>query len=104
MVRGVMSGAVYRFGPRQILSFLLFFLGGREEDVVQDQAVAGGILVEREIGGRIAHRVLVVLGIVSAVEGEGPLPVMAMDVFGLVGARHLREHGDRGLEEFLLEA
>src|SRR5262245_39010546 len=60
--------------PPLALRPLLLLLGGGEEDVVEDQAVAGGVPVLGEIGGRVAHHVLVVLGIVAAQERERAAP------------------------------
>ena len=53
---GVLHFAARR-APSQLRA-LLFLLRGGKENVVQDETVSGRVLVEREIGGRIADRVL----------------------------------------------
>src|SRR3954467_14124228 len=68
------------------------FLRGREEDVVEDQPVAGRVLVQREIGGGVPDRVLRVFGVVTAVVRPGSLPVVAMDVLHPRRARLLGEN------------
>src|SRR5438067_12643720 len=68
------------------LRALLLLLGGREEDVVEDQPVAGGVLEARQVGRRVPHHVLVVLGVVTAQEGEGAASELPVQVLHLVGA------------------
>ena len=59
---------------------MLFLLGGGEKDIVQNQAIAGRIGVQRQVGRRVAHKVAIVLGVVAAQEGPGALAVLAVQV------------------------
>src|SRR5688572_8919704 len=53
---------------RAPLRALLLLLRRGEQHVVEDQAVARRVLELRQVGRRIAHHVLVILGIVPAQE------------------------------------
>ena len=44
--------------------------------------------MKREIGGGIAYKVLIILGIVTAQEGKGPFTEISVDVFHLLAAFH----------------
>src|SRR6266498_1747101 len=60
--------------------FQFLFLRSREEHVVQDQPVARRMGMEREIGRWVADLMLRVFRIVTAEEGPGSLPPLAMNV------------------------
>ena len=85
------------------LGFLLLFLCGREENVVQNQPVSGGIFVQVQIGRRITDGVLIVLGVMSSVPCEGPPPKVAMNIFDLLGSFALRQHYDCSFEQTFFE-
>ena len=72
---------------------LLFLLGRREQDVVQDEPVPGRVFAQGQVGGRIAHQVGEVLGVVPGVEGECPLAIPAVEILDRVFA-HQGSHDD----------
>src|SRR5258707_9699661 len=74
-----------RFAPRESRPLLLL-LGRREQHVVEDQPVARRVRVLVELRRRVAHHVLVVLGIVAAEERERALAELAVQVLHLVRA------------------
>src|SRR5262245_34139209 len=63
---------------------LLLLLCRREQDVVEDQAIAGRVSELAQIRGGVADHVLVVLGIVSAEEREGAAAELAVQVLDLL--------------------
>src|SRR5207245_2440731 len=58
----------------------LALLRGRKQHVVEDQAVARRMRVERQVGRRVPDLVLLIFRIVPAEERPRPLAVVAMDV------------------------
>jgi hypothetical protein len=62
----------------QCSRFLLLFLGCGEENVVQDKAVSGRMLVQTQVGCFLPNKVLIVLGVMSPVKGKCPFTEGAM--------------------------
>src|SRR5437867_10634482 len=57
--------------PRSRLELAL--LGGGEQHVIEDEPVARRVRMQRQVGGRIADLMLLVLGVVPSEEGPGAL-------------------------------
>src|SRR5579872_981889 len=83
--------------------FQRLLLRRREQYVVQDEPVARRVGVQRQIRGRVADRVLRVLGIVAAEERPTALAVVAVDVLGPRRAGFIGQHRDAGFEPVLHE-
>src|SRR5256886_17489620 len=65
----------------------LALLGRREEHVVEDQPVARGMRMQRQVGRWIADLVLLVLRVVATEERPRPLPMVAVDEIGRASCR-----------------
>jgi len=74
------------------LKFL--FLSCREEDVVEDEPIAGGVFEEVQDGFGIAYFVLIILGIMTSVEGEGALADIAVNILNFICSRHFTQDND----------
>lgn len=86
-----------------ILSLLLLLFGGGEEHVVEDQAVAGGVREEVEVGGRVVDQMLVVLGIVTRIERPSAFAILAVNVACLIEKGAFPHNGHCGFDELLAE-
>ena len=67
-------------GYKQPSCFLFLFLGGGEQDVVQDEPIAGRIGIHVEFGRRVTHQMPIVLRVVASEEGPEPVSEIPMDV------------------------
>src|SRR5438034_7150239 len=84
--------------PYTTLFRSLALLGRREEHVVEDQPVARGMGMQRQVGRWIADLVLLVLRVVTSEERPGPLPMVAVDVLHPGSALFVPEHHVTGLQ------
>src|SRR6185369_2815015 len=78
----------------------LFLTRRRVQEVVEDQAVAGRILVEGKVGRRIAHRMGVILRIMPAIIGELALPDVPVQVAHGVLPIGFAQYSNRFLDQF----
>lgn len=71
----------------RFLCFLFFFLGGGEQDIVQNQPVSRRIRIHVQLGRRVTHDMSVILRIMPSEEGPEAIPEVAMDVAVFIESR-----------------
>ena len=67
-----------------MLGFLLLFFCGGKQHIVENQSVTRRVWKQVQIGWRVAHKMLIIFGIVTAVIGKGAVSVSAVNISRLV--------------------
>ena len=65
------------------LRFLLLFLRGGEQYVVQDEPVPRRVGIQIQVGSRIAHKMLVIFRVVATIKRPETFAQFAVNVAGL---------------------
>ncbi len=95
-----------RFSANAVLlsRFLFFLFGSREQNIVQNEPVAGRIFVQRQIRCGVAHSMAIIFGVMSAIPRERSAPKIAVNVFHFVGAFFFAQQNDGFFDKFFVKS